>query len=169
MVELVEPFSGSLPAEGTWISHGPQDTHAFGKLLGEKLQAGDVVALSGELGAGKTCLAQGIARGLGISEEYPIVSPTFTIINEYPGRLSFYHLDMYRLSGPGELEEIGYEACLNESAVVVVEWAEKIKEVLPAGTLFILITYLNENERQLIFSRNRERMSQLINSAGGGW
>lgn len=168
MVELLEPLSGISLEEGTWISCGPEETQALGKLMGEKLRAGDVVALSGELGAGKTCLTQGIARGLGIPEEYPIVSPTFTIINEYPGRLTFYHMDMYRLSGPGELEEIGYEACLDQCGVIVVEWAEKIKEALPAGTLFIFITYLDKNRRRIILSRDRERANQLINAVDGG-
>jgi tRNA threonylcarbamoyladenosine biosynthesis protein TsaE len=139
----------------TFTSHSPQETHAFGKNLGETLRPGDAVALSGELGAGKTCLAQGIARGLGIPEEYRITSPTFTIINEYPGRLILYHLDVYRLSGVRDLDEIGYEDCFNDKGVVVVEWAEKIREALPKDTLFILLTYLDENIRKIMISDNR--------------
>ena len=143
----------------TFISHSPQETYAFGKNLGETLFSGDVVALSGELGTGKTCLAQGIARGLGIPEEYRITSPTFTIINEYPGRLILYHLDVYRLSGVRDLGEIGYDDCFNDKGVVVVEWAEKIREALPKGTLFILLTYLDENRRKIMLSDNRERIN----------
>ena len=143
----------------TFISQGPQETHAFGKNLGQTLRPGDVVALSGELGAGKTCLAQGIARGLGIPEEYRITSPTFTIINEYPGRLILYHLDVYRLSGVRDLDEIGYEDCFNDKGVVVVEWAEKIREALPKETLFILLTYIDENIRKIMLSDNRERIN----------
>ena len=108
------------------------------------------MALSGELGTGKTCLVQGIARGLGIPEEYRITSPTFTIINEYPGRLILYHLDVYRLSGVRDLDEIGYDDCFNDKGVVVVEWAEKIREALPKGTLFILLAYLDENIRKIV-------------------
>ena len=134
----------------TFISQSPQETYAFGKNLGETLCSGDVVGLSGELGAGKTCLAQGIARGLGIPEEYRITSPTFTIINEYPGRLILYHLDVYRLSGLRDLDEIGYEDYFNDKGVVVVEWAEKIREALPKETLFILLTYLDENIRKIV-------------------
>ena len=143
----------------TFISQSPQETYAFGKNLGETLFSGDVVALSGELGTGKTCLAQGIARGLGISEEYRITSPTFTIINEYPGRLILYHLDVYRLSGTRDLEEIGYDECFNDKGVVIVEWAEKIRDALPKETLFILLTYIDENIRKIMLSDNRERIN----------
>jgi len=143
----------------TFISHSPQETYAFGKNLGETLFSGDVVALSGELGTGKTCLAQGIARGLGVPEEYKITSPTFTIINEYPGRLILYHLDVYRLSGVRDLDEIGYEDCFNDKGVVVVEWAEKIRDALPKETLFILLTYIDENIRKIMLSDNRERIN----------
>ena len=142
-----------------FISHSPQETHAFGKNLGQTLCSGDVVALSGELGTGKTCLVQGIARGLGIPEEYRITSPTFTIINEYPGRLILYHLDVYRLSGVRDLDEIGYDDCFNYKGVVVVEWAEKIREALPKETLFILLTYLDENIRKIMLSDNRKRIA----------
>ena len=142
----------------TFISHGPQETYAFGKNLGETLHSGDAVALSGELGTGKTCLVQGIARGLGIPEEYRITSPTFTIINEYPGRLILYHLDVYRLSGVRDLDEIGYEDCFNDKGVVVVEWAEKIRDALPKETLFILLTYIDENIRKIMLSDNGERI-----------
>ena len=143
----------------TFISQSPQETYAFGKNLGETLFSGDVVALSGELGTGKTCLAQGIARGLGIPEEYRITSPTFTIINEYPGRLILYHLDVYRLSGTRDLEEIGYDECFNDKGVVIVEWAEKIRDALPKGTLFVLLTYLDENRRKIMLSDNPERIT----------
>ena len=139
----------------TWISDSPQDTYNFGKFLGENLQPGDLVALCGELGAGKTCLTQGIARGLEVPEGYRITSPTFTIINEYPGRLTLYHLDLYRLTGVADLDEIGYEDCFNDQGgVVVMEWAEKIKEVLPEDTYFIFLTYVNEKQRKMVLSPN---------------
>jgi tRNA threonylcarbamoyladenosine biosynthesis protein TsaE len=154
--------------EFTYISHDPVETHSFGKKLGEMLHSGDMVALSGELGAGKTCLVQGIARGLGVAEEYEVTSPTFTLINEYPGRLTLYHLDMYRLSGIGDLNDIGYDACFNENGVVVVEWAEKIREVLPEDTLFILLEYLDENKRKLILSESRDKFRELFCAVKGG-
>jgi tRNA threonylcarbamoyladenosine biosynthesis protein TsaE len=152
----------------TYISHDPIETKSFGKKLGEMLHSGDVVALSGELGAGKTCLVQGIARGLGVAEKYEVTSPTFTLINEYPGRHTLYHLDMYRLSGTGDLSDIGYDACFNENGVVVVEWAEKIREALPENTLFILIEYLDENSRKFVLSHGSDKFKELYFSVKGG-
>ncbi len=154
--------------EFTYISHDPVETHSLGKKLGENLHSGDVVALSGELGAGKTCLVRGIARGLGVAEEYGITSPTFTLINEYPGRLTLYHLDMYRLSGIGDLNDIGYDVCFNENGVVVVEWAEKIREALPEGALFILLEYLDENRRKLVFFDSSDKFRELFCAVKGG-
>jgi len=146
------------------VSHSPEETYAFGKRLGERLQPGDVIALSGELGAGKTCLVQGIAKGLDVREEYGITSPTFTLINEYPGRLILYHLDMYRLSGIQDLHDIGYDACFNDRGVVVIEWAEKIEEVLPENTLFISLEYVSENERKLVLYDVSGKLSEIFNA-----
>jgi len=156
MLDVAETSCGFFMNDFIWISDSPQGTYHFGKFLGENLQSGDLVALCGELGAGKTCLTQGIARGLGVPDEYQITSPTFTIINEYPGRLTLYHLDLYRLSGVQDLEGIGYEDCFNDRSVVVMEWAEKIKEALPADAFFIFITYVTENRRKIVFTRNRK-------------
>jgi tRNA threonylcarbamoyladenosine biosynthesis protein TsaE len=146
------------------ISDSAQQTHDLGKYLGESLRPGDLVALCGELGAGKTCLTQGIARGLGVPEAYRVTSPTFTIINEYPGRLILYHLDLYRLSGVRDLDEIGYDDCFNQRGVVVMEWAEKIREVLPEGALFITITYIDEQRRKIVVSPNCETIARLFSN-----
>ncbi len=162
MLDVAETSCGFFMNDFTWISDSPQETDHFGRFLGQNLQPGDLVALFGELGAGKTCLTQGIARGLGVPEEYRVTSPTFTIINEYPGRLTLYHLDMYRLTGVQDLDEIGYDECFNNSGVVVMEWAEKIKEVLPESAYFIFLTYINENRRKIVLSRNREEINRLI-------
>jgi tRNA threonylcarbamoyladenosine biosynthesis protein TsaE len=131
------------------ISRSPDETLAIGRILGEQLGAGDTVALLGELGSGKTCLTQGIALGLQVPETYGITSPTFTLINEYPGRVKLYHMDMYRLSGPGDLEDMGGEDYFYGDGVAVVEWAEKISEVLPEETIFILLRYIDETSREL--------------------
>jgi len=168
VADIAESGEGLWAIEGTLISHAHEETYAIGKMLGARLQPGDVVALSGELGAGKTCLTQGIAAGLGVAGEYPITSPTFTIINEYPGRLTLYHMDMYRLADAGELWDIGFEDCFNDRGVVVIEWAEKVIDDLPAGTLFILLIYLEENKRQLVISRCREIIDQFNRAATGG-
>src|SRR5512140_946920 len=109
------------------FSNGPSETFRIGWILGEILKKGDCVALTGELGAGKTCLTQGIAQGMGVPDCYAVTSPTFTLVNEYPGRNALlYHLDVYRLTGPADLQELGYEEYLLGNGVMVIEWAEKI-------------------------------------------
>ena len=144
------------------ISRDPRETSYIGRVLGENLHGGDVVALVGELGAGKTCLTQGIARGLGIPESYQVTSPTFTLMNEYPGKTALYHLDMYRLSGVRELEEMGYEEYLGGDGVLVIEWAEKIRDILPDETLFISLTYLDENRREIDIYGRVERIALIL-------
>jgi tRNA threonylcarbamoyladenosine biosynthesis protein TsaE len=99
-------------------------TQALGRALGEVLQAGDVVALVGPLGAGKTAFAQGVALGLGVPPSVRVASPTFTIVNEHHGRVTMYHADLYRLGDDGELDEIGFRDYLGGDGVCVVEWPE---------------------------------------------
>lgn len=146
------------------ISRSPEETFRIGKALAEDLEAGDVVALTGELGTGKTCLTQGIASGLGVSDRYAVTSPTFTLINEYPGqRLNLYHLDVYRLAGSAELAEMGWDEYLYGDGVVVVEWAEKVLEALPHKSLFVVMTYLDENERRIEISDRKNRIGSCEN------
>jgi len=114
----------------------PDETWSIGFTLGLLLQIGDVVTLNGGLGAGKTCFAGGVAKGLGVYER--ITSPTFSLINEYhSGRLPFYHLDVYRLTVPEELIDLGYEEYFYGAGTVLIEWAEKIKDYLPEERLDI--------------------------------
>ncbi len=141
------------------LSKSPEETFRIGKILAENLTAGDVVALTGELGAGKTCLTQGIASGLGVPENYVVTSPTFTLINEYPGsKAILYHIDVYRLSGYRDLAEMGCEEYLYGRGVAVVEWAEKVLDALPDDALFVVITYLDENRRRIEISGCRDRI-----------
>ena len=141
------------------LSKSPEETFRIGRILAEGLQAGDVVALTGELGSGKTCLTQGIASGLGVPEGYAVTSPTFTLINEYPGRqMTLYHLDVYRLTGCADLAEMGYDEYLSGRGVMVIEWAEKMLEAIPADALFVVMTYLEENVRRIELSGCRERI-----------
>jgi tRNA threonylcarbamoyladenosine biosynthesis protein TsaE len=141
------------------LSKSPKETFRIGQLLAEGLQAGDVVALIGELGSGKTCLTQGIARGLGVPEGYAVTSPTFTLINEYPGRqLPLYHLDVYRLTGYADLPEMGYDEYVSGRGVTVIEWAEKIREAVPVGALFVTMTYLEEYMRKIEISGCPDRI-----------
>ena len=103
-----------------------EETLDLGKRIGEKLQAGDCVLLFGELGSGKTTFTQGLALGLGLPENEYVRSPTFTLINEYQGRLPIFHLDLYRLDSQGEMEQLGLEEVFSGTGVSIVEWAEKL-------------------------------------------
>ena len=110
----------------------PEETRRLGGQLGQLAENGTVVLLSGELGAGKTCFAQGVARGLGVPESHPVTSPTFVIMNQYPARLTLYHFDLYRLGGPDDLETIGAEDVLGQDGLCLVEWPEQAGLDVPA-------------------------------------
>lgn len=124
------------------ISSSEQETRELGKRMAGKVTPGTVISLRGSLGAGKTVFAKGFALGLGITEA--IVSPTFTLVQEYDGRLKLYHLDLYRLSGEDEFESMGGEDFLYSDGVALIEWSEKIEDMLPDDTIFINIT-INED------------------------
>jgi len=143
------------------ISDSREQTLEMGRLIGAILERGDIVALIGELGSGKTCLTQGMAKGLGVEENVPVVSPTFTLINEYPGKIPLIHLDVYRLSGPRDLEDMGYEEYFEGGGIIVIEWAEKIRDILPAKTLFISMRYIDENTREMILEGPGEKIRKL--------
>ena len=119
-------------------THSAQETFALGKKVGENAAAGQVYALTGDLGVGKTVFTQGLAAGLGITE--PVNSPTFTIMQIYEeGRLPFYHFDVYRIGDISEMEEIGYEEFFYGEGVCLIEWAELVEEILPEGCRRITI------------------------------
>ena len=108
------------------ISKSVNETRVYGEKLGRCLKSGILLALMGDLGSGKTAFVQGLAKGLEVSEKYYITSPTYTIINEYPGRIPLLHVDLYRLEGSDDFENIGLYDIINTQHVVAVEWAEKL-------------------------------------------
>ena len=129
-------------------AHGVEETVGFGERLADQLRPGDVIALSGDLGAGKTALVKGIARGLGIAQD--VTSPTFTLVHEYAGgRLPLFHVDLYRLDNVEQALAIGIEDYLGGPGVTAIEWAEKIESLLPAHSTRIRIITLNENARRI--------------------
>jgi tRNA threonylcarbamoyladenosine biosynthesis protein TsaE len=142
------------------ITSSPEQTWEIGRLLGILLKAGDMVCLYGDLGAGKTNFAYGIARGLDVQEQY-ITSPTFTFVNEYQGRLPLYHLDLYRLKGPEELENIGFDDYIESDGVTVIEWAERAADELPAESLSVYLTAVDEKSREIGFLAEGERYKKL--------
>ncbi len=119
-------------------SFSPQQTESIGFELGQKAKAGDIYCLSGDLGVGKTVFTRGFAKGLGVEEEY-ITSPTFTIINEYEGRLNLYHFDVYRIGSIEEMDDTGYEEYFFGDGVCLIEWAELIEEIIPPEAVWINI------------------------------
>ena len=133
--------------EKTYLLKNTKDTLSLGKRIAKGLKPGAVIALTGPLGAGKTTLAQAIARGLCVTER--MASPTFTIVQEYrSGRLPLFHFDVYRVSDPDELFEIGFDEYLHAGGVCLVEWADLIEDVMPEGTVWIRLEYgETEDER----------------------
>lgn len=144
-----------------YVSPAVKVTHQLGAALGRVLQRGDVIALQGDLGAGKTNFVQGIAQGLGITED--VNSPTFILANEYPGgRLPLYHIDAYRVESAQEAVGFGLEDYLEGDGVTIIEWAERVRAALPSDILWIELEYVSENERSLSISALGTRSTQLL-------
>ncbi|CDF57507.1 tRNA (adenosine(37)-N6)-threonylcarbamoyltransferase complex ATPase subunit type 1 TsaE [Thermobrachium celere] len=131
----------------TVVTNSERETFELGYKIGSILKKGDVISLNGDLGAGKTHLTKGIAAGLGV-EDY-ITSPTFTIVNEYMGRLPLYHFDVYRIDDIYEMYEIGFEEYLYGDGVCVVEWGDMVEELLPKDKIYIYIKKLDDNVREV--------------------
>ena len=127
------------------VSNSPQDTFAAGQKIAGILSAGSVVALKGTLGSGKTLLAAGIAGGLGISEN--ITSPTYTIINEYSSSPVLYHIDVYRLNGDRDFQEIGGDEIINSGGICVIEWSERIPKSLPDNAITVSLEITGPSSR----------------------
>ena len=141
-------------------SSSPEETQDFGARLGQMARPGDVFLLVGELGAGKTCLTQGIARGLDIKEY--AASPSFVVVRELKGRLPLYHIDFYRLENLEEIAELGLDDYLYGNGLCVVEWAEKGLSLLPAEHLLIEISYLADTERRLELKPSGQRYRNIV-------
>ena len=121
------------------VSTSVEQTEELGAKIGSILKAGDVLALDGDLGAGKTAITRGIARGMGLGDAY-VCSPTFTIVNEYPGELTMYHFDTYRLGGADDFLDSGLDEYFYAEGVCVIEWSKVIEELLPENITRIVIT-----------------------------
>ncbi len=142
------------------ITHSARETQALAARLAPHLAAGDVIWLSGDLSAGKTTFTQGLGAGLGV--DAPINSPTFVLIREYAGRLPLYHIDLYRLDEPREIDNLGLRDYLDGTGICVIEWAERLD---PQGTLpglHVRIEPQGEATRKLIFTASGERAMQLL-------
>ncbi|ADJ26425.1 protein of unknown function UPF0079 [Dehalogenimonas lykanthroporepellens BL-DC-9] len=149
------------------ITESAAGTRRLGYLLGEILEPGDVLFLTGPLGAGKTTLTQGIARGLGISAE--VMSPTFVLMRELQGRLALYHIDLYRLDDLSEIADLGLDDYFYGDGVTVVEWADRAEALLPEERLAIVIDYHGEQSRSFKHSARGERYRHLLYQLAGRW
>lgn len=135
------------------VSDSPEATTAAGERLGARLGAGDVVALTGELGAGKTCFVQGLVRGLGATTA--ATSPTFVLVNEYRGRLPVHHVDVYRARSLTELLDLGLEELIAGGGVTIVEWADRCDPLLPARAIRVHIEGLGDEPRRITITEPR--------------
>jgi tRNA threonylcarbamoyladenosine biosynthesis protein TsaE len=126
-----------------------QETQKLGKTIGQWIKLPLVIGLSGDLGSGKTAFVQGLAEGLEVPDEYYITSPTFTLVNEYPGRFPLIHIDLYRLDGIHDFEDIGLDELMYDQAVIAIEWAEKMSHQLPDDHLAMTFEITNDNGRKI--------------------
>lgn len=134
--------------ELTLETTSPEHTHAIGRALADFLVPGTVVALFGNLAAGKTCLVHGVGEGFGVAE--PVNSPTFTLVNEYHGSFTIYHLDLYRLTTAAELYDLGYEDILDApDGICLIEWAERAGTVLPKQHVRVTLEHAGEDARKI--------------------
>ena len=138
-----------MPVSTVTITHSPEATRELGRRIGRKLTVPSVLTLCGDLGSGKTVFVQGLADGLDVPEDYYVTSPSYTLINEYPGRLILFHVDLYRLEGTSDFEEIGLYDILEGEGVVAIEWAERIGKAWNADRLEINIGIRGVDKRKI--------------------
>jgi tRNA threonylcarbamoyl adenosine modification protein YjeE len=144
----------------TILSHSPECTKNIGEEIGRRAHQGSVIALCGDLGTGKTVFAQGVAAGLGVKAI--VTSPTFVIINEYEGRHPFYHVDTYRLTSSEDMQELGYEEYFYGDGVTVIEWAQKIEDLLPEECLRVELRVTGESDREIVLIPFGQRYIGLV-------
>ena len=151
-------------AEASFISESPEQTRRAGAVIGERLNTGDVVALRGPLGAGKTEFVKGVAAGLGVADDQRVASPTFVLVREYVGRLTLFHIDAYRLSGASDLADLGFdEICSTPHAAVAVEWADRVGETLPGETLRVELDHFGGDRRSIsVIGPNRHSATAAV-------
>ncbi|MEA1939724.1 MAG: tRNA (adenosine(37)-N6)-threonylcarbamoyltransferase complex ATPase subunit type 1 TsaE [Candidatus Caldatribacteriota bacterium] len=142
------------------ITKSPEETKKIGEKIAKLIKSGDILLFFGELGAGKTCFIQGIAEELKVKDY--VTSPSFTIINEYQGKIPIYHFDLFRLNNFEEIVDLGYEEYFYGNGLTLVEWAEKLEKNLPVEYLKIIITFLDFQRRKLTFTSKGDRFVKLF-------
>jgi len=141
----------------------------LGRIGGELLRPGSVVALMGDLGTGKTVFVKGVAQGLGVADDQEITSPSFVLVNEYSGRLPLYHVDLYRLHHAWEVEDLGWEELISPPGVALIEWAEKVLPLLPPERMEVHFEWVNARDRKLTLGGRGEAGRGWVRSLGEKW
>ena len=144
------------------MTRSPRQTMSWGSRLGRLLKGGEIIALIGELGAGKTCFVRGVTQGLDVGKEAWIRSPSFTLINEYHGRLPVYHIDLYRVEGRAQLEGLNLREYLYSDGVSLIEWFEHLPADEVDEFLEVRVAYVDGNRRQLTFSPHGQRYEEIV-------
>ena len=162
------PESGATMITCTFTSENPSRTASLGQSIGERLAAGSVIALTGELGCGKTLFTRGICQGLDVPLRL-VNSPTFVLVNEYQGRLPVFHLDLYRLSTGDDVMELGLADYFTRTAegVMIIEWAEKIYDLLPIDRLLVEFERLSARRRLITMSARGRRFAGILKELDG--
>lgn len=150
----------------TLISHAPHETERIGRELGALLSKGAFIALFGDLGGGKTCFTRGLVAGVAPQSVHLVASPTFAIMNEYPGPVPVYHFDFYRLGSSREIVELGFDDFFQGDGICVAEWSERLEEILPPDALRIYFHNGGEELRTITLSAGGERSRNLIGNLG---
>ena len=146
------------------LSGSVSETLDLGDRIGQAIKPGQVIALAGGLGSGKTHLVKGIARGAGVPNQHLVNSPTFVLVNEYDGRIHLYHLDVYRLRGSDDLDAIGFDEMIASGGAVIVEWADRVAENLPADHLRVDIQITGETDRSFTLRATGQLSGVLLAS-----
>jgi tRNA threonylcarbamoyladenosine biosynthesis protein TsaE len=159
-------FGKQMPDSIKITTGAPEDTRWLGEIIGQQIDQKTTISLSGDLGAGKTVFVQGLARGLDVPSDYYVTSPTYTLVNEYPGRLNLIHADLYRIAGgiagASELEDIGFEEFYDSDGVIVVEWADRLAPGALAEDFTVLITMIDDSTRNFILFFYGRKNTNLI-------
>ena len=139
------------------------ETQKLGKIIGTAVTGGTVLTLTGDLGSGKTAFVQGLARGLEVPDDYYITSPSYTLINEYPGRYPLFHVDLYRISDPMDMEDIGLYEILHNSGIVAIEWADRIEQkLLPDPIIAIHFEITDDDTRKICITADDLKNADLL-------
>jgi len=156
MVEPLSAFKYQITTRSV------DDTQKLGEIIGTAVTGGTVLALTGDLGSGKTAFVQGLARGLEVPDDYYITSPSYTLINEYPGRYPLFHVDLYRISDPMDMENIGLYEILHNSGIVAIEWADRIEQKLLPDPINIHFELTGEKSRKICITAYDLKNANLL-------